>query len=129
MASQPTYGAIRARAPGDAAAGAADQLFIAAAGNAGSNTDTSPHYPSSYDLPNIISVAATDQHDELSLMSNYGLESVDLAAPGVGITNTETDASYGSRTGTSMASTSGNRIAAVSFGGAMAYPTRHPVTE
>ncbi|MDY6988327.1 MAG: S8 family serine peptidase [Thermodesulfobacteriota bacterium] len=57
-------------------------LVVAAAGNEGMDTDTSPQYPCGYDLPNIISVAATDELDRLTSYSNYGLESVDVAAPG-----------------------------------------------
>lgn len=64
------------------------QLFIAAAGNDGEDNDAYPHYPSSYDLPNLIAVAAIDSAGELADFSNYGLESVDLAAPGVDILST-----------------------------------------
>ncbi|HWO23708.1 MAG TPA: S8 family serine peptidase, partial [Kofleriaceae bacterium] len=56
----------------------AGMLFIAAAGNNGSNTDASPHYPSSYDLTNIISVAATDRYDQRAYFSNYGALTVDV---------------------------------------------------
>ena len=63
-------------------------LFCAAAGNDAVDNDSSPHYPSSYDLPNIIAVAATDQNDNRSSFSNYGLRSVDLAAPGSNIYST-----------------------------------------
>jgi subtilisin family serine protease len=63
-------------------------LFCAAAGNDGVDNDSSPHYPSSYDLPNIIAVAATDQNDDRSSFSCYGLRSVDLAAPGSNIYST-----------------------------------------
>ena len=48
--------------------------FVAAAGNDGSDTDASPHYPSSYDLDGIISVSATDDDDLLAGFSNYGLD-------------------------------------------------------
>jgi len=58
-------------------------LFVAAAGNYGTNNDASPLYPASYDLDNIIAVAATDQDDNLANFSNYGSTSVDVAAPGV----------------------------------------------
>jgi len=78
-------------------------LFIAAAGNDHVNNDVFPHYPSSYDLPNIISVAATDHNDELADFSNYGATSVDLAAPGVDILSTLPDSRYGTLSGTSMA--------------------------
>ena len=60
-------------------------VFCAAAGNDSSNNDPLPHYPSSYDLSSIISVAATDSSDGLSSFSNYGLTSVDLGAPGSSI--------------------------------------------
>lgn len=67
-----------------------DMLFIAAAGNdgrsaSGGNSDVTPLYPAGFDLPNIISVAATDQHDNLASFSNFGRASVDLAAPGTDI--------------------------------------------
>jgi len=57
-------------------------LFVCAAGNAAVNNDIAPHYPSSYELPNIIAVAASDWNDNLVNFSCYGAESVDLAAPG-----------------------------------------------
>ncbi|MEA3419093.1 MAG: S8 family serine peptidase [Campylobacterota bacterium] len=68
-------------------------LFTAAAGNGGEdrrgdNNDAYPHYPSSYDLPGVISVAATDQNDALASFSNYGVTSVDLSAPGTNILST-----------------------------------------
>ena len=87
-----------------AAAGDAGQVFVAAAGNAGSNTDSSPSYPAAYDLDNIISVAATDDNDQLASFSNVGETSVDLAAPGVDIFSTLPGNSYGTLSGTSMAS-------------------------
>jgi subtilisin family serine protease len=63
-------------------------LFVAAAGNGGydgigDNNDITPHYPSNYNLPNIISVAATDQDDRRVPFSNYGPNTVHVAAPGV----------------------------------------------
>ncbi|MEG4278409.1 FG-GAP-like repeat-containing protein [Microcoleus sp. MON1_C1] len=57
-------------------------LFIAAAGNGPSNNDSLPSYPANYDLPNVISVAATNDVDQLSGFSNYGENTVDLGAPG-----------------------------------------------
>ncbi|MGH7725002.1 MAG: S8 family serine peptidase [Candidatus Eiseniibacteriota bacterium] len=85
------------------AAGAAGQLFVAAAGNAGSNTDVSPHFPSSYDTPYIIAVAATDHNDQLAGFSNFGATTVDLGAPGVDILSCEPGGSYQLLSGTSMA--------------------------
>jgi subtilisin family serine protease len=63
-------------------------LVVAAAGNSAANTDSNPFYPASYDLPNIISVAATDQNDNLASFSNWGASTVDVAAPGVSIYST-----------------------------------------
>jgi subtilisin family serine protease len=60
-------------------------LFVCAAGNNGSDNDQVGFYPASYNLPNVISVAAGDQMDELTWFSNYGLEKVHVAAPGVRI--------------------------------------------
>jgi hypothetical protein len=57
-------------------------LFVAAAGNDGTNSDSSPHYPSNYDVLNVISVGASNRWGLLTDFSNYGMESVDLAAPG-----------------------------------------------
>ncbi|MDH5729441.1 MAG: S8 family serine peptidase [Gammaproteobacteria bacterium] len=74
-----------------AAAGEAGVLFVAAAGNSTNDNDSSKKmYPASYDLDNIISVAATDEDDNLSFFSNYGATTVDLAAPGVRVQSTGT---------------------------------------
>jgi subtilisin family serine protease len=81
----------------------AGHLFVAAAGNNGTNNDTTPHYPSNYNNANIISVAATDDRDALASFSNFGATSVDLSAPGVNILSTLPGNRYGSYSGTSMA--------------------------
>lgn len=65
-------------------------IFVTAAGNGGDdgigdNNDVTPSYPGNYNLPNIISVAATDQNDNLATFSNYGFNNVHVAAPGVHI--------------------------------------------
>lgn len=78
-------------------------LFVAAAGNSGMNNDYYPHYPSSYEVANIIAVAATDRYDNIATFSNYGLQSVDLAAPGVDILSTSPGNGYLTLSGTSMA--------------------------
>ncbi len=78
-------------------------LFIAAAGNSGTNNDISPHYPSSYTVDNVIAVAATDRYDQLAYFSCFGATSVDVAAPGVGIYSTVPGNGYNSLSGTSMA--------------------------
>jgi subtilisin family serine protease len=95
--SQALYDAINA-------AGQLGALFIAAAGNDyGNNNDTNPHYPSSYNLANIISVASTNRTDSLSSFSNIGLISVDLGAPGSDIYSTTPGNTYSTYSGTSMA--------------------------
>lgn len=70
-------------------------LFVAAAGNEANNNDIEPTYPASFNLPNIISVAATDDRDNISSFSNYGAKSVDLGAPGVSIYSTIPQFVYG----------------------------------
>ena len=80
-------------------------LFVAAAGNEGSNNDGSARYPASYDVPNIVAIASLDQSGALSSFSNFGKSSVDMSAPGGDILSTyhNGNASYGSLSGTSMA--------------------------
>ena len=80
-----------------------DILFVAAAGNASTNNDRRPHYPSSYNVPNVISVAALDRNDQLARFSNYGAKSVAVAAPGVDILSTWLGNNYEEKSGTSMA--------------------------
>ena len=98
-----------------AAAGAADILFVSAAGNGdvfgrGQNIDELPFFPASFGLDNMLVVAATDRNDELTTFSNYGVNTVDIAAPGQSVLSTDlfidngvTQADYRTRTGTSMA--------------------------
>ncbi len=97
------------------AAGAAGGLFVASAGNDGSNNDLYPHYPSSYDAANIISVAATDYKDAKAGFSNYGATTVDLGAPGVNILSTIPNRLYGSWDGTSMAAPHVSGVAALAL--------------
>jgi subtilisin family serine protease len=95
-------------------ANAAGILFIAAAGNSGTNNDTSPSYPSNYDSPNVIAVASITSSGALSSFSQFGAVTVDLGAPGSGIwstvpravgkgKNTTIGSGYASYNGTSMA--------------------------
>ncbi len=74
---------------------ASSAVVVCAAGNDGTNNDTTPFYPASYTSSNIISVAATDSNDNLASFSNYGLTSVDVGAPGVGIYSTVPQFTYG----------------------------------
>ncbi len=91
-----------------AASGEADILFVAAAGNNNSNNDLSPFYPASYGLENMITVASSTNQDVRSGFSNFGVNSVDLAAPGSVILSTlpafVSPSGYGFFNGTSMAS-------------------------
>ena len=85
------------------ALGNAGILNVFAAGNSGTNNDVTPHYPSNYTSPSILAVGGSNSVD--ARVYNYGLVSVDLAAPGVGIRSTTwgSNSSYGSLSGTSMA--------------------------
>jgi subtilisin family serine protease len=70
-------------------ASSAGIIMSAAAGNDNNDCDgEQKHYPSSLDVPNVISVGATDQDDKLAYFSNYGASEVDIAAPGVNILST-----------------------------------------
>lgn len=95
----------RSKALEDAIRAAGEQgiLFVAAAGNDGSNNDKRPHYPSNYDLPNVISVAALDRNDQLTSFSNWGPKTVHIAAPGKDIDSTWLNDDYREASGTSMA--------------------------
>ena len=81
----------------------AGHIFVAAAGNSGLNNDATANYPSNYDFDNVVAVAATDNKDVLASFSNYGATTVDIAAPGVGILSTLPGNTYGTLSGTSMA--------------------------
>ena len=85
------------------AAGAANVLFIAAAGNDANNNDVNPAYPASYESDNIISVMSVSSTGARSSFSNYGQQSVDLAAPGSSIASCMLGGGYQYMSGTSMA--------------------------
>lgn len=85
------------------AAGEQGILFVAAAGNNSTDNDRRPHYPSNFDLPNVISVAALDRNDELASFSNFGAKTVHIAAPGKEIVSTWLNSQYREASGTSMA--------------------------
>jgi len=89
-------------------------LFVTSAGNSSKDNDTNDHYPSNYDLDNIIAVAAMDRYGELASFSNYGLNTVDIAAPGVGIVTTTINGAYVNwASGTSFATPFVTAIAAM----------------
>lgn len=77
-------------------------IFVAAAGNEYHNNDTTPTYPASFKLNNVISVAATDKEDKKAWFSNWG-ETVHVAAPGVVIYSSVIGNKYKTYSGTSMA--------------------------
>jgi subtilisin family serine protease len=81
-------------------------IFVASAGNNSTSSDLAPRYPAAYPHDNIVSVASSTRTDELSSFSNYGLRTVDLAAPGSAIYSTynSSDSAYATLSGTSMAS-------------------------
>jgi subtilisin family serine protease len=80
-----------------------DGLFVASAGNYGADNDYFFDYPTSYGSDNIISVAASNQNDHLASFSNFGVESVDIAAPGTDILSLAPNGGYDYQKGTSMA--------------------------
>src|SRR6266404_10805 len=82
-------------------------LFVAAAGNVDvgteePNNEIVPHYPSSFDVPNVVAVASTNSSDNLSGFSHFGANSVDLGAPGSSILSTTPGNTYQTFSGTSM---------------------------
>jgi len=80
------------------------RLFIVAAGNEfRQDNDALPYYPASYELDNVISVCSVDKHNNLSLFSNFGQNSVDLCALGEEIDSTVPGGNYALQQGTSMA--------------------------
>jgi subtilisin family serine protease len=78
-------------------------IVVNAAGNSSANIDASPSYPASIKYDNVLTVAATDQNNNLASFSNYGVSTVDIAAPGVSIISTYTSNRYAYMSGTSMA--------------------------
>ncbi len=84
-------------------ANAAGIICVAAAGNDGLSLDQFPHYPASFTVPNMVAVAASTDQDELSGFSNFGRETVSIAAPGSNIWSTFPGGTYASFNGTSMA--------------------------
>src|SRR5262249_18540282 len=65
--------------------------------------DTSPDYPASYALNNVVGVAATTNTDARYGPSNYGPHTIELGAPGRSILSTVRNNGYASWSGTSMA--------------------------
>jgi len=95
------------------AAGEQGILFVAAAGNNATDNDKRAHYPSNYNLPNVISVAALDRTDSLASFSNFGAKTVHVAAPGRDILSTWLNDEYREASGTSMAAPQVSGVAAL----------------
>ena len=76
--------------------------MVCSAGNEGVNTDTTNHYPSSFNSDIILAVGATDQTDAWWARSNYGTKTVHVAAPGVSVLGLGLGGTYITLTGTSM---------------------------
>src|SRR5207245_2542176 len=73
------------------------------AGNSGTPNDLFPLYPASYNAPNVVAVAATDNTDSLAFFSNFGPNTVHLGAPGVDVLSTTIGGTYSVFSGTSVA--------------------------
>ncbi len=97
---------------------ASDTLFVAAAGNDNNNNDgTYSVYPASLNLPNILAVASAHNEGFLSDRTNFGIRSVDIAAPGEDILSSVPDDDPGALwqlfSGTSMAAANASGVAAL----------------
>ena len=108
---------VRSQALADAIryAGGLGAVFVAAAGNASADDDVNPLYPAAEPLTNIISVAAVGRSGNLASFSNFGVTSVDIGAPGVGILST-LPGGYGTLSGTSMATPMVSGVVALVLG-------------
>jgi subtilisin family serine protease len=84
------------------AAANAGIVFVAAAGNSGTNNDLFPFYPAAFATSNVVAVGASTSYDQRASFSDYGATSVDLFAPGSFIVSTYLGG-YASVSGTSMA--------------------------
>lgn len=91
---------------------APETLFVFAAGNDNTNNDVFPTSPTNIARSNVISVAATYDRVFLAPFSNYGVNTVDVAAPGLGIVNTVPGDEYLGVSGTSQAAPYVARVAA-----------------
>lgn len=87
-------------------------LVVAAAGNESSNIDRELTYPASFESENLLVVASSTKYGSLSGFSNYGIQNVDVVAPGSGIYSTVPNGRYSEMSGTSMASPNTAGVAA-----------------
>ncbi|MPM62578.1 hypothetical protein SDC9_109453 [bioreactor metagenome] len=93
-------------------------LFVVSAGNGGArgkNIDKVPVYPAVFNFDNVITVANLNYNGDLYKTSNFGVESVDIAAPGACIYSTNIGNTYSYSTGTSVAAPMVTGVAALIF--------------
>ena len=97
------------------AAEAANVLLVCSAGNLGNNVDNTPSYPVALASGNIVGVAATEPQNGRSLgsFSNFGRNTIGLAAPGVDVLSSANDGGYELKSGTSMAAPHAAGVAAL----------------
>lgn len=114
-ASWGSYNVSKALQEAIRAAQNAGVLFVASSGNYGSNNNSKPFYPASYNYSNILSVTASTSSDKWLSGINYGDKTVDFAAPGSGIVSTDRNKGYKSRSGSSMAAPYAAGIAALAL--------------
>jgi len=76
---------------------------VCSAGNNGRDLAVGPYYPASFGIPGLISVAASDNFDQLASWSNWGAKDISIAAPGINILTTQIGGGYWNVTGTSAA--------------------------
>ncbi|MBL7787089.1 MAG: S8 family peptidase [Chitinophagales bacterium] len=90
-------------------------LVVASAGNDMTNTDIVPHYPSSFNSANLLSVMSVDCNNNQSWFTNYGSNTTHIAAPGDNIKSTIPNNMYAYKSGTSMATAYITAIAALLY--------------